>query len=185
MIKIGFLLGTFDPIHIGHLNMIRLALLHLDKVIVVPTVLNPCKESSTIIDHRMNMILHAIKPFGTKCAFSKVELTLNPPYYSVNTLKALKEVYQHSDNYLIVGDDVDVESWNESNWILDNYKLMVIHRGINTMRDCTIQVFNNPMPVSSTYIRECIKREEPIFPLVPESVNNYIKTHKLYENISN
>jgi len=36
--KIGFLFGSFDPIHIGHLHMISTVLLHnmVDKVIVVP-----------------------------------------------------------------------------------------------------------------------------------------------------
>ena len=37
--NIGFLMGSFDPIHIGHINMVRLALNSglLDKVILVPS----------------------------------------------------------------------------------------------------------------------------------------------------
>lgn len=48
MTRIGLLLGSFDPIHIGHLYMATQALNNklVDKVLFVPTFQNPWKEQS-------------------------------------------------------------------------------------------------------------------------------------------
>ena len=45
-VKTGFLGGTFDPVHLGHLFMAQDALeaLGLDRVYFVPTAANPLKE---------------------------------------------------------------------------------------------------------------------------------------------
>lgn len=44
--KIGLLLGSFDPIHVGHIATIASVLNQglCDKVLVVPTVHNPDKD---------------------------------------------------------------------------------------------------------------------------------------------
>ena len=44
--KVGLLLGSFDPIHIGHVHMATEALNRglVDQVFFVPTMQNPWKE---------------------------------------------------------------------------------------------------------------------------------------------
>ena len=45
--RIAIFGGSFDPIHVAHVTVVKEALkeLHIDMVIVVPTYLNPFKSS--------------------------------------------------------------------------------------------------------------------------------------------
>ena len=64
MKKIGILGGTFDPVHLGHINLAidAKAQAGLDKVIFVPAKLQPFKldKNVTAGEHRLAMIKEAI-----------------------------------------------------------------------------------------------------------------------------
>ena len=65
--KVGFLLGTFDPIHMGHLYMITSALNDnlVDEVVVVPTMQNVWKDhKATDFQHRCFMTIIPIRPYN-------------------------------------------------------------------------------------------------------------------------
>ena len=56
MERIGIYVGSFDPFHIGHYEVAKVALQYVDKVIIVPN--NPCKSKiyRTDLHHRIQMI---------------------------------------------------------------------------------------------------------------------------------
>jgi len=73
--KIGILGGSFDPIHIAHLQIAHQAFLqmHLDKVLFMPTSLSPFKPAPPHVSdaHRLQMLHLA---------------TQNTPHFEVNDL---------------------------------------------------------------------------------------------------
>lgn len=179
--KIGFLLGSFDPVHIGHLCMATEALnLNLvNKVIFVPSFQNPWKEKSVDFRHRCAMLTRATA-YIPNCSVSEVEKLLNSPYYSYNTLKVLKEQYHNDELYLIVGADVasEIKNWYQGEWILKNYKLLIVNRhGYLYNGHIDIQRTIN---ISSTDLRNMYQNRKQVYPLIPKEVDDYIKKYKIY-----
>lgn len=168
--KIGILLGSFDPIHIGHLRMAQRALNEdfVNHVIFVPAYQNPWKEKSVDYGDRFYMTKIAIENMKN-CSISDIEQDTPEPHYTSDTLKYLKEIYPNDELYILVGEDVynDVCEWNEGDWILNEFKFIIYDRSI-----CN---------VSSTEIRKLIKENKQIYPLVPQSVYDYITINNLYK----
>lgn len=187
--KIGLLLGTFDPIHVGHINMATLALNSriVDEVIFVPTMQNVFKNNAPVnFSYRYNMIQLAIKSMKN-CKVSNIEKGITPPYYSYKTLTLLKELYPKEELYLILGSDVvrEIHRWEKADWILENFKIIAINRSgdrlIPSPEDNCIYSIDSNMEISSTLIRSLIKENKEIIPLVPEAVKNYTETYGLYK----
>lgn len=180
--KVGFLLGSFDPIHMGHLYMASSTLNAglVDEVVFVPSVQNPWKENSTDFRNRCFMIQLAIDDME-HCSLSSIDYRNTEPYYSVNTLKMLKEEYPEDDLYVIVGVDIvnDIKNWHEGQWILDNFKLITISR--EGYLDAGIPDIRKTLNVSSTEIRELAREKKQIYPLVPKVISQYIKRFNLYK----
>lgn len=180
MKRIGILLGSFDPPHIGHINMAIQALNKglVDHVVFVPTKQNPWKENSTNWFTRCNMVMSSIKEID-KCSISFIESDLKEPYYTSNTLRALQKEYNDCELYLIIGADtsLNIIFWHEGEWILNNFKFITVSRP-NYITDCDIK---QTIDVSSTMIRELAQQEKILFPLVTKDVENLIKLNKLYK----
>lgn len=182
MTRIGLLLGSFDPIHIGHLYMATQALNNklVDKVLFVPTFQNPWKEQSIDFWQRCHMIQIAIEGIEN-CSVCDIESQLNPPYYSCETLKALQQLLIDCELYIIVGADVvaEIVNWKDGDWILDNFKIITVARPgyKNTHLVDIPKSFN----ISSTEIRNLCKEGKIIYPLVPYKLSQHIKQYKIYE----
>lgn len=180
MKRIGILLGSFDPPHIGHINMATQALNKelVDHVVFVPTKQNPWKENSTDLLTRCNMVMFSIKEID-KCSISFIESELEKPYYASNTLRALQKEYNDCELYLIVGADtsLNIIFWHEGEWILNNFKLITVSRP-NYITTCDIEL---NIDISSTIIRKLAQQEKILFPLVTKDVEKLIKLNKLYK----
>lgn len=178
--KIGLLLGSFDPIHMGHLYMATSALNNhlVDKVIFIPSVLNPWKNQSTDFKYRCIMIQLAIESIDN-CLLSMVDFNNKKPYYSYYTLNMLKDQYPNDELYIILGADIaqKVKEWYKGDWILENFKFILVARN---GYDIPVDI-NKTLDISSTEIRNLAKENKQLYPLVPEIVNRYIKQYSLYK----
>lgn len=176
--KVGFLLGSFDPIHMGHLYMASASLNTglVDEVVFVPSVQNPWKENSSDFRNRCFMIQLAIDDME-HCSLSSIDYRNSAPYYTSNTLKMIQEEYPEDELYLIVGADIveDIKNWHEGEWILNNFKIITIAR-----KGCGLEG-HKTIDVSSTEIRELVKNGKQIYPLVPKVISQYIKRYNLYK----
>lgn len=196
--KIGFFMGSFDPIHIGHINMIREVLNYVDKVILVPSGHNPWKKHNPApLDLRVEMCVRAIQPFGDAVEVSGIEGTFEPPYYSNKPLGYFREIYKDDEKYIICGSDTveKIPRWkNAAEDILPYYTIISLERerllgngsqtrhvfDENGKKYEYKMVYSIPLPVSSTYIRELIKEKKETYPLLPSGISELIKEHNLY-----
>ena len=99
--------GSFDPIHIGHIEIVKSALrvLDIDKLIVVPTFLNPFKESFLAQPKvRLNWLKEVFEG-EEKVKVSDFEIKQNRPTASIVTVKYFKKRLNPKKIYLIIGAD--------------------------------------------------------------------------------
>ncbi|MBQ3665524.1 MAG: nicotinate-nucleotide adenylyltransferase [Lachnospiraceae bacterium] len=197
--KIGIMGGTFDPIHIGHLIMAQSALseLQLDQIVFMPSGNPPHKSSNLISDAgvRLDMVKVAIDN-NEKFVYSDFELKREGIIYTSDTLELIKKQYDHIEIYFIVGADslLDIEKWHEPDKIFRLCKMVVVDRDnsnekIIAMKEylslkyhAEIFYINSPLVcISSTYIRNCVAKNQSVKYLIPESVEEYISTHHLYQ----
>ena len=154
--KIALYLGSFNPFHNGHLDVIKTALkdFKMDKVIIVPTMQNPWKKEKVLdIDYRIliinisifNKLNKWIIGNSNKVEISPIEKELIPPYYSYATLHALKTKYCNDEVYILCGEDTinSVPDWMHGGKIIEDYDFLVVDRPANA--------------ISSTQVREILR----------------------------
>ncbi len=188
---IGIYGGNFDPIHIGHLITAQYVLeqRNLDKIIFIPANISPLKQDVDTESgiHRLNMVKFAIER-NDKFEVSDIELQREGVSYTLDTLKEIKESYGEIE--LIIGYDnlVRFDKWKYPEEILDLCKLIVLHRKVdkepadkNIFFDQAIIVDSPTVEISSTEIRDRVKKGLPIDYLVPLKVKEYIYKNRLYK----
>jgi nicotinate-nucleotide adenylyltransferase len=201
--KIGLYFGTFNPIHVGHLIIANHMAEHsdLDQVWMVVTPHNPLKKKNTLLDdyHRLQMVHLAAEDFP-KIKPSDIEFKLAQPNYTVNTLVHLHEKYPDHEFSLIMGEDNlrSLHKWKNHEAILEHHDIYVYPRlesksrtGEAISTEVENLMFNNHpkihlidapvVEISSTFIRDNIKKGKNIQPLLPLKVWEYIDHNNFYK----
>lgn len=198
MIKIGIFGGAFNPVHNGHINMVKEAFadLKLDKLLIIPTCKSPHKDTKLIsFEDRAAMCSLAFADMieSGKFEISDIEKKLGGTSYTILTVRELKKRYPaDAVFYLIIGGDMlfYFDKWYRYEALLGECKVVAAAREASEYSDMCeyaaemgrIKVLNlHVTEVSSTQIRENIAAGESISGLVPPSVGDYIKEHRLYE----
>ena len=190
--KIGVFGGTFNPVHLGHIEAAKLILagLSLDRVIFVP-VKDPVHkklDGNASPYDRLAMLELAIvgMPFFSA---DSIEIDRDRPSYTVYTLAAYKERYPESTLYLILGSDSfnAIDTWFDYIKIIELAMLVVAVRpGDEELRFDLIHRFPfiqpnvNFVDISSSLVRQRLRDGSGIDGLVPEAVAHYIKDKGLY-----
>ena len=186
--KIGILGGSFNPPHIGHMILAEFVkeYLNLDKIIFVPCNIPPHKRKSEIVSgkHRLKMLELALK--GRKdYLVSDVELKRGGISYTVDTLKILKKRYPKDKLFLIIGSDLyqDFSTWYKPEEIRKLVKLVVVVRALLKRKERNVIFLKMPkIEISSSLIRERLRKGLSIRWFVPEEVRKYILRNRLYVN---
>lgn len=196
--NIGVYGGSFNPPHNGHVflaTQLRKKL-KLDKIIIIPSNISPQKENNGNIDplHRLNMC----KAVFSDSVFevSDCEIVRGGKSYTFDTLTSFREIYPEASFYLFMGSDMllSFHTWFRYVDILKMCTLCAISRGegdnTDKMRtyaeqvlaDGQVLIFDLPeIEISSSLIREKIKKNEDTENLIPKKVSEYIKENRLYE----
>lgn len=183
----GIFGGNFNPVHTGHLILANdaLNLLFLEKVLFVPAWKSPFKNDidSAPFKDRYDM-LKAATSNKNRLEVLDIEARRKGISYTYHTLKELLK--KEKKLCLLIGEDqaMDFRKWHKWEDILKMVDVFVFKRtkkkqkyqeGLKTLNSRIIEI-------SSTEIRDKIKKGEPVDYLLPERVLNYIKKHKLYIN---
>jgi nicotinate-nucleotide adenylyltransferase len=190
--NIGLYFGTFNPIHVGHLIIANhiAEFSDLDQVWMVVTPHNPHKQKNTLLDdyHRLEMVHLATQDYP-KIRPSDIEFKLPQPNYTVNTLAHLNEKYSEHNFSLIMGEDNlnSLHKWKNHEVILQYHHIYVYPR-LNS-GEMDYQFINHPkihrigapiIELSSTFIRDSVKQQKNIAPMLPEKVWEYIDHNLFY-----
>jgi nicotinate-nucleotide adenylyltransferase len=208
--KTGILGGTFDPVHYGHLELAHAAgkLCDLSEIMLIPAAVPPHKlhRQITAFSHRVAMLDIAVKMFET-LHVSSIEKLLPTPSFTIDTLEYLRiHSVQNSDFYFITGADafLDIQSWKQYKNVLKLSHFIVFTR--NGQKTSKLYVLlhqlgykqNNSVwynektkrfvytsshslpPISSSSIRKTIAKGNSILHMLPDRVNQYIRTNNLY-----
>jgi nicotinate-nucleotide adenylyltransferase len=174
--KIAIYGGSFDPPHIGHLNVVLHALNNYDDIYRLYVI--PCFKQTgknlTDFSHRLNMCKET---FGNlpRVIVTPVEanlggesLTLNTVRYFYMVLQSTDDKHYHPEIVLICGSDTasKIPDWEGGKELME---LVEIREAPRTN-------------ISSTEIRDSFKRDNPRGTnKITRSVCSYIKDNYLYK----
>ena len=206
--RIGLLGGTFDPIHMGHLDVAAAAqdALGLSTVLVIPANVPPHRLKAVASSfHRFAMVALAVagRP-GWRA--SDVELRHEAPSYTTTTLRRFRERgYDPLELFFLIGADAfaEIDKWREYPGILDRAHFAVVSRPGCPVSDLpgrlpalahrmkqpddgepvTPSIFlidHVTCDVSSTAIRRRLAEGTSIAGMVDPRVERHIEQHGLY-----
>lgn len=200
--KTAILGGTFNPVHNGHLNLMRIFLekINPDRLILLPCCIPPHKQAENLAGTRQRLeMCYALSGVDSRITVSDYEIINGGKNYTADTLEFLKRLYPQDKLYLIVGSDMfmSLNEWRDPQRIFKNAVICATYRNhiddIEKMRayarnvlglgeDSYILCESEPFEVSSTQIRDMVRAGEDISALVPKSVLDIIEKEGLYRD---
>ena len=194
MKKVGLFFGSFNPIHIGHLILANYILENSDmnEVWFVVSPQNPFKDKKTLLnDHnRLDMVELALKNYPNIKA-SNVEFSLPKPSYTIDTLVYLNEKYPQYSFSLIMGEDnlKSLHKWKNADYLIKNYHIIVYPRipedeakAPEYQQHENISLIKAPIiELSATEIRNMIKENKNVRPMLPPEVFEYLDGSSFYK----
>ncbi|MDZ7818413.1 MAG: nicotinate (nicotinamide) nucleotide adenylyltransferase [Aliarcobacter sp.] len=159
--RIAIFGGSFDPIHIAHVAIVEKALikLNIDKIIVVPTYLNPFKNSFYLDPKTRFELLKKVFQKFEKVEVSDYEINQQKPNYSFDTVNYLKNLYNPSKIYLIIGEDnlENLDKWQNIDKLKELVEFVVASRnGFESKKAKEFKSLDINIDISSTQLRDKI-----------------------------
>ena len=210
LVPVGVLGGTFNPVHYGHLRSALeiVERLQLAQLRLMPCAVPPHREAPTCSsEHRAAMVELAVAAEPGLACDSR-ELQRPGKSYTIDSLTALRqELGEGHSLCLVMGCDavLNITSWHRWQELLDWAHVVVIarpgwqlpdsgpvaawlrehrlgsHAGLRQRPGGGISIEElRPLAISSTEIRDLLAAGRSARYLLPESVLDYIQTHKLY-----
>jgi nicotinate-nucleotide adenylyltransferase len=189
--RVGLYFGSFNPIHHGHLVIANYILehAHLDQVWFVVSPQNPLKRSASLLNeyHRLHLVRLAVEG-ENRLKASDIEFKLPKPSYTVDTLTYLQEKFPTDQFSIIMGSDSfqNLSKWKNHQWLVRNYPIYVYrrpeHESLPVYPDAMhVEIVHAPLlPISSTDIRDKIKKGQSVRYLLPDSVLEEIEKSGYY-----
>jgi len=131
--RLGLLGGTFNPIHLGHVQAARIvkSRCRLNRILFIPSFIPPHKEGRDVASamHRFHMVQLAVTDEPGFEA-STLEIDAQGTSYSIHTLDRIKESQPEAEVFFILGIDafMEIATWKDYNKVLDRCSFIVISR---------------------------------------------------------
>lgn len=205
----AFLGGSFNPVHLAHIQMAQKVFDTLQAsnvsqnfyVSLLPTAGNPFKSLPIDAHHRLEMLKIATQ--GTKLHIDTHEIRQTPPVYTIDTIRHLKHLYPDDKLIFIIGQDnlANLPKWKDGYQLINHVNFWVFNRfdmhentpitlcnfitqNLDDFLKGERQIYQdntNITAMSSSQIRHYLQENNPLADdyLAPEVIK-YIKTHALY-----
>ncbi len=170
--------GSFDPPHIGHMEIVKKlkGLKFIDKIVVMPTFLNPFKESFSAPPKKRLEWLEKIFKEDPMVTVSDFEVRQQRKVPTIETVEELQKEYD--DVYIAIGADnlKDLSKWHRFKDLSKKVKFIVFARGAEELPAGDFIPIPLNIPISSTALRKEIKKE--LLPVeAAAEIYNYYKEH--------
>lgn len=192
-LRLGLFGGTFDPIHLGHLEVVRAAFAEyqLQKVIFIPAFQSPFKYQSpeASAQDRLAMTRLALEGFSHPYEVSDWEIKQGRLCYTVEVLEWFRSLYPEAQLFWLMGADGydGFSKWKNPERILELADLLVAPRvghDLGKLEKKAHKINMEGVDLSSTGIRQTIITsydqacDKKIG--IPLIVQQYIQKHRLY-----
>ena len=192
--RIGLYGGSFDPPHLAHLALARLArdTLMLDELRWQPAGQPWQKPGRRLAsgEHRVAM-LRLLTQGEAGFVIDTCELDRHGPSYTVDTLREVAAVQPKAELFLVIGADqfARLDTWKEAGEITRLSTLAVAAREGQAVMPPAAWAGSSPVwrelplpriDISATEVRRRAAAGEPVSPLVGEAVAGYIDQQQLY-----
>lgn len=207
--RVGIFGGTFDPVHIGHLRSALevTELMGLDELRLLPNARPPHRDTPQVdAQARLAMVQSAVS--GVEClSVDARELGRDKPSYTIDSLESIRAELGGDDQlFLVLGWDAfcGLPGWHRWEELLQHCHILVLQRpdadveppdelrnllAARSQSDPTAMsgpaghisfVWQTPLAVSATQIRQLLASGKSVRFLVPDAVLAYIEAHDLY-----
>jgi nicotinate-nucleotide adenylyltransferase len=188
--QIGLYGGSFNPVHLAHLQAAQTAVEEqgLDRLIFVPAAQSPFKSRGEMAEDsdRIRMLRTALagRPdFG----LDEREIKRGGVSYSIDTVKYYRDRYPDAAlNYLIGSDQIaTLLKWRNVKELAELVYMLVIPRPGSEVQELPHSFRGHRLKgtlsdISSSVIRDRIRRNRPINHLVGSNIAELIDRYRLY-----
>lgn len=190
--------GTFNPIHRGHVHILRefIKRLDLQRVLLIPDGTPPHKRAEDLAppEDRVEMCRLAVQELDI-VEISQMELARPGKSFTSDTLTELHGLYPRDELYFLMGEDMflTVDKWHDAPAIFrlavlcasprspEGYKRLLEKEKELIGLGARCRVVDIPfLDASSTRVRELARAGRDISGLVPEEVAGYISGNRIY-----
>ena len=193
-VKIGFLGGSFDPVHFGHLLAAQDAYEQhkLDRLILVPAAQAPLKPNDvqSSIEDRLAMLRSAVE-WDRRFEISDIELRRGGVSYTIDSVRHFRELYPNDDLYWVIGGDQlpKLHLWKDIGELAKLVEFIFLERpgypikarpdipGLRLHR-CD----GHLLAISSTELRDRTRQNLALDYFVPHKAIIYIRDRSLYRD---
>ena len=189
--RLGFLGGSFDPVHWGHLVLARDAMEQagLDRVSMVPVSRNPLKDEGPLAPAADRLAM--LRAACALCPGLDVlawELDREGPSYTIVTVERLRAAHPGAVLHWIIGEDQlpSLHLWHRIGELARMVTFLVLTRPRSSGLSSPVEglrlefLRRREVDISSTEIRKRLAAGLPIGHMVPPEVSRHIEQHSLY-----
>jgi nicotinate-nucleotide adenylyltransferase len=191
-VKIGFLGGSFDPVHFGHLIAAQDAFeqYKLDRLILVPAAQAPLKpaDMQTSSADRLAMLRAAVA-WDHRFEISDYELSKGGVSYTIDSARHFRSVFPNDQLFWIIGGDQlpRIHQWREIEELAKLVEFIFLERPGHPVKATPVipglklhRCDGHLVEISSTELRDRVRRGLSLDYFVPHKAIVYIREKHLY-----
>jgi nicotinate-nucleotide adenylyltransferase len=192
VVKIGFLGGSFDPVHFGHLCAAQDAFeqCQLDRLIFVPAAQAPLKPNVALAPAEDRLALLRLATDGDKrFEISDYELRQGGVSFTINSVRHFRQFYPHDRLFWVIGGDqlLKMPQWKSVDELVRSIEFIMLERPGHPVKTppeiAGLKLHRCPghlLDISSTELRERAKRGLSLDYFMPHKTVVFIQKKALY-----